>query len=675
MKNAYFTFIAVLLLGKLAVGQNAFEDAKRLATIYKSYQQSFVPLAMEEVPDSTLLHLGQFLTILDRHYDRTWGPIADPSMNTILAAYRSDNPFFNRYKFPEGINLEAKDAALKMAESASLKRVDVGGLAAGATGGINVAMIADGVARFLVKRTKEELTVAFFEDFRDAINQNAYLKDLFPTTHLTLLGIGDQVYNFNAYLGSMRESFLADLKRLHYTLETFLTETQKDLLIKGIPADYIADLFKSARMLLEKTSVRDIIIYLGKDANFQIYLTQEEIEGIQKVRAALRLLFVVSEGLANLSMQEKSQWVTPQRFRLMLKDPVTLDFFLGLLYERSKNIGFGTQKVADNFNNSNARQFLTVLNSFVELGENLRNIQVRIEEGDYNVEDSIAYFQYFDYTQAGLDLLNTARQFGSVVFPKDSTVAKEMENALFILGRVNAITLDVRRRHYSTAVIQTGLLIGHLLEDKAAELSCQLLRYGAFMAAIAECESSSEVEAVMESFALPRGSAYIKKHSAFNLAIGSYVGINTGVEWLENAGTSNKSGLNAGIGAPIGIALSWGSQKKEVAPGALSLYLNVVDLGAFTAFRFTNNDDIQTLPSLKFSNLFAPGGALIYGLPKFPGAFGLFAQRGPSVRKVTVNAIEIDSPAWRLGVFAAVDIPLFNLYTTGKKSGCGYVRE
>ncbi len=668
------TLVFSLFFGLQIFAQSAFQDAFELAEIYRQHDNSFKPLTRSDATDTTVLDLGRFLDILYRHYDTIWGPTHTPTANNIISAYR-DNPFFEKYKLPVGVNDVASETALAMAaESAIGGKSEMGALGA-ASPGISVAVLADGVAKFLVKRTKEELTVAFFENFREALAGNEELEVLFPATRMILMGIGDQIYNFNAYIDSMREAFISDLKHLHNGLEDLLTNPKLQVLKDSVPAYYIAALFKTTEMMVGKASMKEIIAYLGRDAAFQTMNPDAGPEAINKVKSALRLLYLISESVKGDGFDDRV-WIAPVQFRSMLKDRLVLDFYLGLVYEKAKNTVFGTQKIADTFNSQNADEFLTTLNAFVELGEDLHKVTQQIETGEYQKNDSLLYYQYFDYIQVALDLIGTTGKFVSVVDPGDQVFQDKMEEVTFVLGRISSITLDVRRKHYSNAIVHAGLLVNELILPEK-DFSCPLLRYGAFMAAISESQNSDEVAAVMETFALPRGSSYIKKHYPFNLSIGSYVGLNAGVETLSKLEGKDKSGLNAGMGAPIGVAFSWGGKSDAGhSPGSYTFYLSVVDIGAFTAFRFTNNDAVNDLPSLNFSNLFAPGAAFIYGLPKFPGSVGLFTQRGPSLRKVTDTGYEFDETnGWRFGVMASVDIPLFNMFTKGKKSGCSYSVE
>ena len=71
-------------------------------------------------------------------------------------------------------------------------------------GGLNVTNIADGLAKFLVERTKQELSIAFFEKFKEELEKPEYrdLQTLFPETYKVLLVIDIDIYSFEPPLSS-----------------------------------------------------------------------------------------------------------------------------------------------------------------------------------------------------------------------------------------------------------------------------------------------------------------------------------------------------------------------------------------------------------------------------------------------------------------------------------------
>src|SRR5689334_18328341 len=86
--------------------------------------------------------------------------------------------------------------------------------------GADVTNIADGLAKFLVDRTKQELSIAFFNQLKQDFDDKRYtvLQTLFPRTHHQLDLIGDKIYQFSSYLTDLRNAFIVDLQDLITTI-------------------------------------------------------------------------------------------------------------------------------------------------------------------------------------------------------------------------------------------------------------------------------------------------------------------------------------------------------------------------------------------------------------------------------------------------------------------------
>jgi len=223
-----------------------------------------------------------------------------------------------------------------------------------------------------------------------------------------------------------------------------------------------------------------------------------------------------------------------------------------------------------------------------------------------------------------------------------------------------------------------------------------------FLVAIAKAKDSNDFEQAIEAIALPTGSAMIKRESAFNISLNGYAGFFGGVERVYEA-NSNAGGVAFTV--PIGVAFSTsvgapceGVAKPCKAHSSWSIFLSAIDIGALTSVRFKNND--QALPELTFSNVFAPGAQLIWGIPGSSFSIAAGAQLGPFLRKIDVGtasnvnttqvttAIDTDDPstilttttvsssqatpvldskaAIRFGISVLIDIPIINFYTKSK---------
>jgi hypothetical protein len=195
---------------------------------------------------------------------------------------------------------------------------------------------------------------------------------------------------------------------------------------------------------------------------------------------------------------------------------------------------------------------------------------------------------------------------------------------------------------------------------KYAEFRKKLIKYGTFLANVADANSSDEIKKAIETVALPSGSASIKKHSSLNIAISAYVGPFYGMQKLASDKDSRSV---AGFFSPVGVSLSTAIGAGS-NPGSFSLFISAIDIGALTAFRFSNPDDtLASNVQVKLSQIVAPGIHAVFGFPRLPLSIGIGHHWLPLLSKVEKESVTLhDAKGWRWQVFAAVDIPIFNLY-------------
>lgn len=189
----------------------------------------------------------------------------------------------------------------------------------------------------------------------------------------------------------------------------------------------------------------------------------------------------------------------------------------------------------------------------------------------------------------------------------------------------------------------------------------KLLRYGSFMAAVAQAESAEDVKHAIKAVALPPGSSEIKARSSVNFSVNGYAGFSYGQE-------RGHSTAVYGTHLPIGLAISFGTGwEKEI--GAITLLGTMVDLGAVATYRYSQ-DNTKALPDLTLQNILAPGGYLVFSrLFNSPLALNAGLQFGPMLREIADNpatgqtSATIENPRWRWNIGLTVDIPIFNVYT------------
>ncbi|MCU7494149.1 MAG: hypothetical protein HF314_07645 [Ignavibacteria bacterium] len=241
----------------------------------------------------------------------------------------SGNPFLNEF-----VEKAFSDRSWDTVHLSSSSLLDLSGVTPGALAGVEVTNVADGLAKFIVKRAREELTIAFFRRFKDMMKDNDYrdAAALFPETYKALNAIGNEIYQFNAYMQTLRECFEKDLRELPAHLP-LITENHpefynmhrelKALLLSG---SYIAEGFRFNEhpgKILENFPDQ----YLEDlDSNWRA-----SVQTIQIISASFR-----DSARTNAS---GSYWVSSEEVKKLVANREVFKIFLGLIYEESKHPG------------------------------------------------------------------------------------------------------------------------------------------------------------------------------------------------------------------------------------------------------------------------------------------------------------------------------------------------
>jgi hypothetical protein len=586
----------------------------------------------------------------------------------IVEAYK-ENPFIYPY-------LEYDLGGGDIYEGASGQRA-LGGLGAAASGlGLPSSSFLMGLTDFLVTRTKQELTIAFFQDFQKKVEESEELQYLFPSTSGVLLEIGKDIYQFNAFWEVLRGSFLADLDNLVYQLDDYVQNSSriKDEKIKYMMSDY----FKTVEMFHDQAAPADIIKYLAEDAYLHTLPAEDSLDQDYKIIPALQTNLKLL-GLFSRSLEHEDRngyWVDPQRVINLLRDSALADFYLGFIYQQGKDLKIGKDKTLGSYllevnsKQKSIRPLINDLKRFLEKAKTVARLAKDMRErknerrrakaaGLEPAEAELEYKDYFDFTENVTTMLGFAYEFKKELL--GSTTQQDSIAALYleIVSDLNKMGLNIRQKHYTSALINTLFIIEKLLPEEG--FSCErqsLMKYGTFIATAVNAKTSKEVSNAIAAFALPPGGSAIKKYSNFSIAVNAYVGVAAGQETLNGFGTKSYYAL----ATPVGVSFNWGLKKA----GSIGILASAIDIGALTAFRF-QDDNANELPDLKIENVFAPGGYLVYGVPKYPLSIGFGAQLGPNLRSVTDNAgLVTTTNGWRMGAFIAVDIPIVSLYTSNK---------
>lgn len=328
--------------------------------------------------------------------------------------------------------------------------------------GINVPMIADGIAKFLVERFKEEMTINFFNRFKDKLNdpEMAELKIMFPKTFETLNAIDKDVYQFALYMDMLRDAFEKDMRALPVNLFKLLRSDQfqavldSDPMVKNvlnIGVDIAEGIMNKEHPgeMIENMNMRHIMAFKNPDLTSTMVFFKEMSQS-----------FKSGEG--------DNYWLSADLVKDHIEDTTTLKLYLGLLYQNEriecKNIQkqYGASVVynmMDTIGYRNFEKFLSMFQSFINISASIESVVEKMRE-DRGQE--ITYLDVYDYYSYTIQILEEC-----VVIYEDVTeenAPRELTLSIYAAKTTGQIYLDAGQRNYVSAVVNSIALLDTLFQ-------------------------------------------------------------------------------------------------------------------------------------------------------------------------------------------------------------------
>lgn len=605
-----------------------------------------------------------------------------------LSTFDPNDDLDNIFKANPFIRLEVTDANLAKVSRSPLD-FSGGSSATSPANGFSVSGFADGLSRFLVKRTKQELSQAFFEEFKESINKEPLLGHFCPATRQHLNLVDQDVYQFNKYLEGLREAFVLDMTALPGHTEGYLRDPEMcHDCAKDANGKVMIDMMHLAQQVVDGEAPIDMIDYLARPES-AIQSTDATQPVLYNMAGGLRFLDLVSKSLRNPDAKDPMMpWYTAAEIREMFKDPTMQRLYFGLLWQKAGGINLlikgGTTLPLQSMLGQAAEATATGKALFENWKSALETISGNVHAVQLSVRANASSLNsgsddFFRFSEALNNLMLSVNDAGQAILQQAQGQQLIPEEYIFYMRQCNSLYFNVRQRNYTGAVSNVIFILskieGQLNQGATKDKISLLLKYANFVAAIAEANSPDEVEQAIEMFALPAGSSRMKKQPGrFAVALNAYTGLSLGAEYLQ--GSSSPKIVGA-ITAPVGISFSWGMGVKKAKHlnkdkdpkhddprierknwGSLGFFLPLIDVGAVTAYRFKDSTS-QDLPELSWNNIISPGAYIVYDLPgKIPVALGYGGQIGPSLRKVDDRGQFVNKSGWRHGFFATVDIPI-----------------
>ncbi|ACU60902.1 hypothetical protein [Chitinophaga pinensis] len=266
----------------------------------------------------------------------------------IIAAFKANNGFA---KGLFNTSVTRGDKAVSMPES-------VGGDLMSAIGGIDVTKFATGLAEFMINRSKQELTIAFFDRFKEFGKKNPEFGALFPITYNNLSNL--LAYQYPEMLPALRSGFFEDIKALTYHLDDLLALPKYQALLKDLPEVAVVVRYIALMHDMESGAkgAATVLENIAAFPEWDQIKNSNKSAGCKNFGAALTLANVFSGSLRAKQTPEDttSAWVTEKEVNAMLEDETRFKIYLALVLQdtRKKDVVF--------FNGSDRMPFADMMN-------------------------------------------------------------------------------------------------------------------------------------------------------------------------------------------------------------------------------------------------------------------------------------------------------------------------
>lgn len=499
--------------------------------------------------------------------------------------------------------------------------------------------VLNGTATFMAERFKAEMANTVLQTMFKKIQNEDYenIEILFPGTlkQLTEYYPSDRINTYySSDLDFFRQLIIYDINNLPKSIAQ--SET---LRIKMDPKS--SDLMVIGYHLMNYTKQEYPIPHLIEKISKEKYFDSS-------IKEITEICYLFSEALRD-SDKSNTAWVNPAlnlKYNPKKSDDVkdlTATFFYALLYEQLKDYSRLSENISTDpliFTKS-IENLLSAFNSFNSAYELVK--ENKLKKGD--IDD------YLNYTD---QILSTYKDvFGIDIIKKSYSIDQKY---IEYIHKTVRIYKPILKQEYEKVLPIVLVEIGTYLPDS---LKIQNMRSINFLSQLAAAKTGKDIESVLDSFALPIGSASIKRASYFNISLNGYVGLTAGRE-TAYSDYGNQTKWNLGLAAPIGISATHNN---------FTLFASIIDLGTMVNVRL--GGDNGTYTGIKFEHFLSPGLGLYWNVPEAPVTFGFHYSYVPNLRTIkfeddfSTTVTSSDASVGRINFSVLVDIPLLTIYNKG----------
>jgi hypothetical protein len=626
--NIFFIFLFATQLSAQS-NQSIFVDAANLAKLYEAYKK---------------VNTNEYSTLKENFYNLL-APYGVKEQNIV------NNAFLAQYKLtppPNATVINTTDSTTNTQKARKLATFEEASFGAAASKKSAANFIEwqgsaiNGVANFMAGRFKQELLqVAIGQIFERLKKEEktTTLQALFPKTYTQINNLSE-----NATTGY----YTTDLVLLQSAAQIDLQEMGNNLVDKYdaiFPANKLSPTTKDVFRLLNY-----LIEYSQKGLPLDKLISttaQQRFENNSTIQKIILLTDLFSNAL-NQYKNYDAIWANP--IQSLPLNTVTskgshASFFYGLLATQLKKIPELTTFI-EKYENS-PTQLAKYLQDLLSCIADLNTTYELVKDKSFklsNAKELVSYVGELSFVFQ--NLLSNINQIAEL---KQSF---GFDDAMFAKTKNYLQLMEVLLKKDFQKLIPVLIITfeGHLNLGKTTA------RALTFLSQLALVNNAADMEAILNAYALPIGSASIKRNSKLNISLNSYVGISGGSETAYGSKKNQTKG-NVGLTAPIGISTTFGG-------GKATMFVSVIDVGSVVNQRLNNN--INTFPKLRFEHFFSPGIGLYFNCPKLPFTAGIQYSYIPNLRNIQyidsgATVTDTNTNVTRLNLSILVDIPFFTL--------------
>lgn len=549
-----------------------------------------------------------------------------------------------------------------------------------------------GVVDFTINRAKEQLVETHLSNWFDKLRKNEFTNQMLPNTLGTLNAFNqDESLSVAQYGDKWKAAFQEDFRNFPLLL-------QKQSFIDPL-------LSKSTLSASDQTEIRAVIMG-GSHLAYNLYQKKHIVTAINDMSTDYLMdvntnysVFNRLVVLSDILLKAGGNLYNNDSYRVVSVDDISRmeyaswKIFIKLLFVRNKS---GLDYISNGkiealfpqlLQNGNIERFsqlyrqtinlIATYQSSINSGENITTSELSFEGTRKIFELS---FQLVEQVTAYLPYITENEGYDHKKSLAFVAKAKPYYTAIAQIGE------GISNRRYGSLLDGTVTIIRLLdVDEQDMELIYYLQRYGSFMVNIINAKDAEQVKMALDEL-IPKNLYKLKNTHEFTVSISSYPGIFCGFERISKYRQSDDGTVQTGrpkegswgfapaVYLPIGFDLNWGNKKEknDKNPGrynSFNLFFQAVDLGAVLNYRLSGTDSgEESDPQISFRQLLSPGLALMKHFSNSPLVIGAQMGYTPALRAINQNGNEYKSHALRFGIFMAVDVTYFNVFTSKKKA-------